>query len=123
MKRDNFIALIWGVAAGMLFALGMCMTMLPEWGAFEPGLICGCAGLLLGLADLIWRRKKAGKPPLRLSGKSLGVGALAAAGALTLGLGMCLSMVWNQLVWGCVLGALGILVLLLLIPLTKGLRE
>lgn len=123
MKRDNFIALVWGVAAGMLFALGMCMTMLPEWGAFEIGVVCGCAGLLLGLADLLWRRKKTGKPPIRVSGKALGMGALATAGALTLGLGMCLSMVWNQLIWGCVAGALGVLALFFLIPAAKGLRE
>ena len=34
MSKKNFISLIFGTVGGILFALGMCMAMLPEWGAF-----------------------------------------------------------------------------------------
>ena len=35
--------MISGTASGVLFALGMCMALIPEWGAFKPGLPLGSA--------------------------------------------------------------------------------
>ena len=43
-------------------------------------------------------------------------------GALILGVGMCFTMVWNQLILGIGIGLVGIVVLLCLVPLTKGIR-
>lgn len=42
--------------------------------------------------------------------------------ALLLGVGMCLSMVFGKMVLGIAVGIIGIVVLLMLIPLTKGLK-
>ncbi len=30
MEKKNFVALVMGVVGGLLFALGMCMCLLPE---------------------------------------------------------------------------------------------
>lgn len=30
MKKSNFVAMILGIVGGILFALGACMTMIPE---------------------------------------------------------------------------------------------
>ena len=43
-------------------------------------------------------------------------------GALLLGVGMCLSMVFGNMVPGILVGLLGILLLLCLIPLVRGIR-
>ena len=43
-------------------------------------------------------------------------------GALLLGVGMCLSMVFGSMALGIVIGIVGIVVLLMLIPLTKGIH-
>ena len=43
-------------------------------------------------------------------------------GALLLGVGMCLSMVFGKMILGIVVGIIGIVVLLMLIPLTKGVK-
>lgn len=57
MKKSNFVAMILGTVSGVLFALGMCMAMIPEWNAFKPDIVFGCVGLVLGLITLlIWRR-------------------------------------------------------------------
>ena len=48
--------------------------------------------------------------------------ALGIVGALLLGVGMCLTMVWSNMILGIVIGIVGIVVLLCLIPLTKGLK-
>lgn len=123
MKKKNFVTLIMGTVGGILFALGMCMCLLPEWDAFYEGLVAGSAGLLVILASLIVRRKMEGKPIIRCSAKTVGTLLLGVAGALTLGVGMCMTMVWEGLlVSGILVGMVGILLLLSLIPLCKGLR-
>ena len=50
MKKENFVSLILGTVGGILFALGMCMCLLPDWNAFKPGLVTGVIGLALLLA-------------------------------------------------------------------------
>ena len=44
MKKSNFIAMILGTVSGLLFALGMCMALLPEWNAFKIGVVCTAIG-------------------------------------------------------------------------------
>ena len=123
MSKKNFVSLILGTVGGILFALGMCMAMIPEWGAFKQGIVIGCVGLVILLVMLAVRRKMEGKPVIiRLSGKTIGTVLLGIAGALTLGIGMCMVMVWNMLVWGIVIGIIGIVLLLCLIPLVKGIQ-
>ena len=75
------------------------------------------------LADLMIWRKMEGKAPIVVSPRTLGLVALGVAGALLLGVGMCLSMVFGKLVAGIVVGLIGIVALLLLIPLAKGLKD
>ena len=122
MKKSNFIALILGTIGTVFFALGMCMTTVTAWNMFQQGIVCGVIGLVVLLADLIIWRRMEGKEPIHLSGKTLGTIALAVVGALLLGVGMCLCMVFEQLVPGIVIGLVGIVALLCLIPLTKGLK-
>lgn len=38
MSKKNFVTLILSAIGGILFALGMCMTLLPEWNAWGPAL-------------------------------------------------------------------------------------
>ena len=123
MKKSSFTALVLGTVSGVLFALGMCMAMIPEWGAFQPGIIFGCVGLVLGLVTLlVWRRMER-KEPIRVSGKPVLTVFVGVVGALALGIGMCFTMVWGRLVTGIVVGIAGIVILLSLISLTKGIRE
>ena len=77
--------------------------------------------MLLLITLLVWRRME-GKKPIKLSGKTVGTVVLAIFGALLLGVGMCFSMVFGKMVLGVVIGLVGIVALLMLIPLTKGLK-
>jgi hypothetical protein len=63
-----------------------------------------------------------GKPAIVFSKKVIGTTLLGVAGALTLGIGMCLTMVGNMLVPGVIVGLIGIVLLLSLIPAIKGLQ-
>lgn len=123
MSKKNFITLILGTIGGILFALGMCMAMLPEWGAFTQGIVIGCIGIVVLLVMLLVRRKMEGKSVVvKLSGKTIGTIVVGVVGALVLGAGMCMVMVWNMMVPGVVVGLVGIVLLLFLIPLVKGIK-
>lgn len=122
MEKKNFVSLIMGTVGGILFAIGMCMCMLPEWGAFSQGIVVSAVGLVVLAAMLIVRRKMEGKPAIQLNAKAFGTVALGVAGALALGVGMCLTMVWSVLVPGIIVGIIGIILLLCLIPICKGLK-
>lgn len=123
MTKKNFVSLILGTIGGVLFAIGMCMCMLPEWNVFNQGVIVGSAGAVVLIAMLLVRRKIEGKPMLMpLSLRTIGIILLAIVGALALGIGMCMTMLWNMLVFGIIVGLIGIVMLLALIPLCKGLK-
>ena len=123
MKKSSFVAMVSGTASIMLFALGMCMALLPEWNAFKPGIVFGCVGLILALITLVVWRKMEHRQPIHISVKVVFTILIAVIGALTLGVGMCFSMVWGKMVQGIMIGFIGIIILLLLIPLTKGIKN
>lgn len=123
MKKSNFVALILGTIGGVFFALGMCMALIEEWGMFNKGLIVGVVGLVILLITLLVWRKMEGKEPIKLNAKTVGSVAIGVIGALLLGIGMCLTMVFNKMILGIVIGLIGIVALLMLIPLTKGIRD
>lgn len=122
MKKSNFIALILGTISGVLFALGMCMALLPEWNAFREGVIFGCIGLVLGLVTaLVWCKMEHKKLP-KLSGKIILRALYTVLAVLVLGVGMCMCLVWKEFIWGTLVGLVGIMMLLALIPMIKGLK-
>ena len=123
MKKSNFVALVLGTVSGVLFALGMCMAMISEWNAFKPGIVMGIIGAVILLAMVFVRRKMTGAPAIKLNGKTVGIVIYGIVGALVLGVGMCMAMVWEGLmIWGIVVGIVGIVLLLGLIPMIKGIH-
>lgn len=123
MKKSNFVALILGTIGGVFFALGMCMALIEEWGMFNKGIVVGVVGLVILLITLLVWRKMEGKGPIQLNAKTVGSVVVGMIGALLLGVGMCLTMVFSKMVLGIVIGLVGIVALLMLIPLTKGIHD
>lgn len=123
MKKSSFVAMMLGTVSVVLFALGMCMALIPEWSAFKPGIIFGCVGLLISLITVIVWRRMEHKEPLHITGKTALTVVVGTAGSLALGIGMCFSMVWDRMITGVVIGLVGIVVLLCLIPLAKGIKD
>ena len=122
MKKSSFVALIMGTVSGVLFALGMCMALLPEWNAFTEGVILGTVGIVLGIITaIIWCKMENKKLP-KMNGKILFRTVYAITAALVLGVGMCMCLVWEQIIWGTLVGLLGIVMLIALIPMIKGIK-
>lgn len=122
MKKSNFVALVLGTVSGVLFALGMCMALLPEWNVLTEGILFGAAGLALGLITVLVWRKMEHKEPLKLDLKTILTILLAIAGLLLLGVGMCFCLLWKNIVLGTLIGLVGIVALLSLIPFVKGIQ-
>ena len=114
--------MILGTVGGIFFALGMCMALIKEWNAFRPGVIMGVAGAAILLIMIFVWRKMENKAPIKPSGKTIGAMLIGIVGALLFGIGMCLAMVWNNMIVGIIVGVVGIVVLLCLIPFIKGLK-
>jgi hypothetical protein len=122
MKKSSFVAMILGTIGGVLSSLGLCMCLLPEWNAFTPGVVMGSIGLAVLLVMVFVWRKMENKAPIKLSGKTVGTTLFGIAGAILFGVGMCMVMVWSNMILGVMIGLVGIVALLSLIPITKGIR-
>ena len=122
MKKSNFVAMILGTIGVIIGGIGMCMCLLPEWNAFRPGVIMGVIGFVVLLLTVVVWRKMENKEPIKFTGKTIFTVLLGIVGSLMLGIGMCFVMVWSNIVTGIIIGIVGIVMLLSLIPLIKGLK-
>ncbi len=123
MKKENFVTLMMSVIGGLIFGLGMCMALLPEWNAFTPGVVCGVIGAVILIAMIIVRRKMINAAPIEINGKTIGTIIYGIFSTIVFGVGMCMTMVWsNLMIPGIVVGIVGIALLLGLIPMIKGIK-
>ena len=123
MKKENFVTLVMSTVGGLIFALGMCMALLPEWNSFRQGIVCGAVGAVVLIAMVIVHRKMTGVSPVHLNGRTIGIVAYSVFSTLVLGVGMCMAMVWEGLIiWGIIVGIVGIGLFLGLIPMIKGIK-
>lgn len=123
MTKKNFVYLVLTVCAGMMFALGMCMCLLPEWNAFVPGVVVTALGIIaLSVIGLV-RWVQAGKPIAEINWNKAGKIAYCVVCALVLGTGMAMIMAFEGLMlYGILVGIVGIVMGLGIIPLFKGLK-
>lgn len=123
MEKRNFVALIMGVIGGLLFSLGMCMCLLPEWEMFTPGVVCAAVGAVILLILLVVYRKMSGAKPIKINWRIFGKGAYGVFASLVLGVGMSMIMAFDMMMLGIIIGIVGIVLLLCLIPMCLGFKE
>lgn len=124
MEKRNFVTLVLGTVGGLVFALGVCMCLLPEWNMFHVGVGCTAVGFVALIATVIAYRKMSGATPIKVNSKILGKIVYAVISSLILGLGMSMIMVFEEmLLLGIVVGIVGIVMLLFLIPICVGLKD
>ncbi len=124
MEKKNFITLVLGVVGGLLFALGMCMCLLPEWNMFNTGVVLTAIGLVVIIATIFVYRKMSGAAPIRINAKVVGKVLYGVVSSLVLGVGMSMIMVFEgMMIPGIIIGIVGIVMLLFLIPMCIGLKD
>lgn len=120
IKKENYVTLVLSIIGLLLLGIGMCMAMV--WSAMNPGIVVGLVGMAVLIIMVFIRRRMVGTPPIQLNAKAIFTVLLGIVGALVLGTGMCMVMVLSMLVPGVVVGLIGLVLLLALIPLVKGLK-
>ena len=124
MEKKTFVTLIMSVIGCMLFALGMCMCLLPEWGTFNEGIVVGVIGAVELLITWIVYRKMSGKKPVKLNAKLIGKVLYGIVAAVVFGTGLSMTMVFEgMMIWGILVGIVGIVLLLCLIPMCVGFKD
>lgn len=99
------------------------MALIPEWDAFGPGIVFGCLGLLLALITLlVWRRMEH-KTPGPYIRKAYPDDPCRHYRNACIWCGHVFLLVWENMAVGIAIGLAGILILLGLIPLTRGIKE
>ena len=123
MTKKNFVFLVLTVVGGLLFSLGMCMCLVPEWNAFKPGVVITALGAVALLAIALVRWIVAGKPVVHINWNKAGKVAYCVAALLVLGAGMAMIMAFEGLmIPGMLVGIVGIVLALGMIPVFKGLK-
>lgn len=124
MEKKNFITLVIGTIGGLLFSLGMCMVLLPEWNMFEQGKVVGGIGAVVLLITYFVYHKMSGKKAAKINWKVVLKVIYGIFASLVLGAGMSMIMAFEgMMIYGIVVGIVGIILLLLLIPMCLGFKE
>lgn len=121
MKKSAFVHLVIGTVGGLLFALGMCMCLLPQWNLFQPGVVCTAAGAAILMTQSVVAWIRSGRK-IRINWRIAGKVLYGVFASLVLGVGMCMILVWNLMLPGILVGIVGIVLLLMLIPMCVGLK-
>lgn len=124
MEKKSFIKLVLGVVGGLLFSLGMCMCLLPEWNMFTAGVVFVAVGAVVLLITLAVHCKQTGVKIKLPSAKVMLKTLYGLFATLVFGLGMCMVMVFEgMMLWGILVGIVGIVLLLFLIPMCFGFKK
>ena len=122
MKKDTLLEIILGTVGGLVFAIGMCMGLIKEWGLLVPGIVTGVIGFIILLCIIPVYRKSHPKVEKERNidwGLVLNF-VVGIVGSLVMGFGMSMIMVGepskSDLIIGMITGIIGLLVCVLNYP-------
>ena len=58
MKKETLLEIILGTIGGLIFAIGMCMCLIPEWDLFTVGVVVAIVGFIILLCIIAVYRKE-----------------------------------------------------------------
>ena len=129
MKKDTLLEIILGTVGGLVFAIGMCMCLIPEWDLFTAGIVVAVIGFIILLCIIPIYRKE---HPKKVSNKKIDWGLvltllIGILGALIMGFGMSKIMVGSpekmDMIIGMITGVIGLLICVLNYPVYSYLKS
>ena len=127
MKKDTLLEIILGTVGGLIFALGMCMCLIPEWDMFNVGVIASIIGfiVLLGIIP-IYKKSHPKKEHKPIDKGLLATWIVGIVGSLVLGFGMSKVLIDGaskiDIIIGMICGIVGLLVCVLNYPVYSYLK-
>jgi len=129
MKKETLLEIILGTIGGLVFAIGMCMCLIPEWNLFTAGVVVAIIGFIILLGIIPVYRKE---HPKKISNKKTDWGlvltwVIGVVGSLIMGFGMSKIMVGSpekmDMIVGMVTGVVGLLICVLNYPIYSYLKS
>ena len=129
MKKETLLEIILGTIGGLIFAIGMCMCLIPEWHLLTVGIIISIIGLIILLCIIPIYRKE---HPKKVNNKKIDYGliltwTIGIVGSLVMGFGMSKIIVDTpekiEIIIGMICGVLGLLVCVLNYPIYSYLKN
>ncbi len=123
MKKETLLEIILGTIGGLIFAIGMCMGLIPEWNMLKEGIIVGVIGFIILLCIIPIYRKNHPKTKVKKQ-TDWGIVAtwiIGVIGSLVMGYGMSRVMVGEatkeDMIIGLITGIVGLIVCVLNYPI------
>ena len=129
MKKETLLQIILGTIGGLVFAIGMCMCLIPEWKLFTAGVVVVIMGFIILLCIIPIYRKE---HPKKVSNKKTDWGLVltwivGVVGSLIMGFGMSKIMVGGSekidIIIGMITGVVGLLICVLNYPIYSYLKS
>ena len=123
MKRETLLEIILGTIGGLIFALGMCMGLIPEWNMLKEGIIVGIIGFIILLCIIPIYRKNHPKTKVnkKVNWGIIATWIIGVVGSLVMGYGMSKVMVGEadktDMIIGMITGIIGLMVCVLNYPI------
>ena len=129
MKKETLLEIILGTIGGLVFAIGMCMCLIPELNLFTAGVVLAIIGFIILLCIIPIYRKE---HPKKVSNKKTDWGlvltwVIGVVGSLIMGFGMSKIMVGSpekmDVIIGMITGVVGLLICVLNYPIYSYLKS
>lgn len=122
MKKETLLEIILGIIGGLVFAIGMCMCLIPEWNLFKVGVVTAIIGFIILLAIIpIYKKDHPRKERGPINWGLVATFTIGIIGSLLMGFGMSKIMVGTpttkDMIIGLVTGVPGLLICVLNYPI------
>ncbi|MBQ9072401.1 MAG: hypothetical protein IJY25_04520 [Bacilli bacterium] len=122
MKKETLLEIILGTIGGLVFAIGMCMCLLPEWNLFTPGVVVAIIGFIILLCIIpVYRKDHPRKEHGPINWGIVLTFVIGVVGSLIMGFGMSKVMVEGatqaDMLVGIVTGVVGLIICVLNYPI------
>lgn len=122
MKKETLLEIILGTIGGLVFAIGMCMCLLPEWNMFTQGIVTSIIGFIVLLCIIpVYRKEHPKKPHGPINWGFVFTFVIGIVGSLIMGFGMSKVMVGeatqSDMIIGIITGVVGLIICVLNYPI------
>ena len=123
MKKETLLEIILGTVGGLVFAIGMCMCLIPEWNMFKTGVVVAVVGFIILLCIIpVYKsshpKKSRGNRPINWG--IVLTWTVGVVGSLIMGFGMSKILVGNastsDMIVGLITGVVGLVICVLNYP-------
>lgn len=128
MKKETLLEIVLGTIGGLIFAVGMCMCLIPEWDLFNAGVVVAIVGFIVLLCIIpVYRKNHPKKPHGPINLGIVFAWVIGVIGALIMGFGMSRTMIENtsgsDMLIGIIIGVVGLLICVLEYPVYSYLKH